>query len=198
MEINQNLRRKLIRIADLLRWRSGVKNPTAIVEQICYLVYLKLLDEEESRTQPSGKTNNGDKNSLFPKQSARYRWSEWRSKSGKELYKFVRDEVFLYVASLVKEAPQVAEYFRDATLEIDNPEVFEQVLGEIDEINFNELGPAVTGDAFAYLMTHLVESWPNRNFGTPRQIRAMMVEMVDPDIGDMICDPSMRHGWFLS
>ena len=45
--MNQDLRRKLTRITDIL-WAGGVTNPVTYIEQISYLIYLKLLDEEES------------------------------------------------------------------------------------------------------------------------------------------------------
>ena len=45
--MNQDMRRKLDRITDIL-WAGGVTNPVTYIEQISYLIYLKLLDEEES------------------------------------------------------------------------------------------------------------------------------------------------------
>ena len=40
--MNQDLRRKLDRITDIL-WAGGVTNPVTYIEQISYLIYLKLL-----------------------------------------------------------------------------------------------------------------------------------------------------------
>ena len=39
--MNQDLRRKLNRITDIL-WAGGVTNPVTYIEQISYLIYLKL------------------------------------------------------------------------------------------------------------------------------------------------------------
>jgi len=47
------------------------------------------------------------------------------------------------------------------------------------------------------LLTHLGQSALNGQFRTPRQLRTMMVEMVDPDIGDTIYDPACGTGGFL-
>lgn len=198
--MNQDLRRKLKRITDIL-WAGGVTNPVTYIEQISYLIYLKLLDEEESsrelKARLMGDTANGNGKLLFPKQSERYRWSKWRFKSGKELRDFVRDHVFPYMASLVKEEQQIAEYFRDAVLEIVDPNVLKQVVDEIDGIDFAKLGTDVKGDIFEYLLTHLGQSALNGQFRTPRQIRTMMVEMVDPNLGDTIYDPACGTGGFL-
>ena len=130
-------------------------------------------------------------------QAERYRWSKWRFKSGAALRDFVRDEVFAYMASLVKDEPKVAQYFRDAVLEITDPNVLKQVVDELDSIEFRRLGPDVKGDVFEYLLTHLGQSALNGQFRTPRQIRAFMVEMVDPDLGDTLYDPACGTAGFL-
>lgn len=198
--MNQDLRRKLNRITDIL-WAGGVTNPVTYIEQISYLIYLKLLDEEESsrelKERLMGKQTNGNGKLLYPKQAERFRWSKWRFKSGTELRDFVRDHVFPYMASLVKEEPQIAEYFRDAVLEVVDPNVLKQVVDEIDGIDFAKLGTDVKGDIFEYMLTHLGQSALNGQFRTPRQIRTMMVEMVDPNLGDTIFDPACGTGGFL-
>lgn len=198
--MNQDIRRKLDRITDTL-WAGGVTNPVTYIEQISYLIFLKLLDEEESdrelRARLMSGAANGNGKLLFPKQAARYRWSKWKFKSGNELRDYVRDEVFPYMASLVKDEPRVAEYFRDAVLEIVDPAVLKLVIDELDTIEFRKLGPDVKGDIFEYLLTHLGQSSLNGQFRTPRQIRSFMVEMVDPDLGDTVYDPACGTGGFL-
>jgi len=196
--MNQELRRKLRRITDIL-WAGGVTNPVTYIEQISYLIYLKLLDEEEMNRELEERLRGKDANvkRLFPKQCERYRWTKWRFRSGNDLRNFVRDEVFPYMASLVREEKQIAEYFRDAVLEIVDPNVLKQVVDEIDGIEFGKLGTDVKGDIFEYLLTHLGQSALNGQFRTPRQIRIMMVEMVDPDLGDTIYDPACGTGGFL-
>src|SRR5208337_583416 len=197
--MNQDLRRKLDHITGIL-WAGGVTNPVTYIEQISYLIYLKLLDEEESsRDQLTRlKGTNGNRISLFPQQALRFRWQKWRFKSGAELRDFLRDEVFPYMASLVKEEPQVAEYFRDAVLEIVDSNVLKQVVDEIDSIEFRRLGPDVKGDIFEYLLTHLGQSALNGQFRTPKQIRAFMVAMTDPDLGDTIYDPACGNSHHLT
>ena len=54
--MDHGLRRKLDRITDIL-WAGGVTNPVTYIEQISFLIYLKLLDEEETgprATRPFG------------------------------------------------------------------------------------------------------------------------------------------------
>lgn len=194
--MNQTIRKKLDRITDML-WAGGLTNPVSYIEQISYLIYLKLLDEEESRNELRQRLKAGDSRRFFPGQAERFRWSKWRFKSGTDLRNYVRDEVFPYMASLVKDQPQVAEYFRDAVLEISDPNLLKSVVDELDEFNFLKQGPDVNGDIFEYLLAHLGQSALNGQFRTPRQIRAFMVAMVDPDLGDTIYDPACGTAGFL-
>lgn len=196
--MDQQIRRKLRRITDIL-WAGGVTNPVTYIEQISYLIYLKLLDEEENNRELRARLNsdNGNSKSLFPDQAERFRWMKWRFFSGNKLRDFIRDEVFPYMASLMKDEPQVAEYFRDAVLEITDPNVLKEVVDELDTIDFRKLGPDVKGDIFEYLLTHLGQSALNGQFRTPRQIRSFMVAMVDPDVGDTINDPACGTAGFL-
>lgn len=114
--MNHDLRRKLDHITDIL-WAGGVTNPVTYIEQISYLIFLKLLDEEEQDRELRARLGaaNGNAKLLFPQQSERYRWSKWRFKSGPELRDFIRDEVFPYMASLAKDEPEVAASPRRAT-----------------------------------------------------------------------------------
>jgi len=194
--VDQTLRRKLDRITDVL-WAGGVSNPVTYIEQISYLIYLKLLDEEEASRELRQRMGAGNSARLFPKQAERFRWSQWRFQSGNKLRDFVRDEVFPYMASLVKDDPQVADYFRDAVLDITDPHVLKQVIDELDQIDFQKLGPDAKGDIFEYLLTHLGQSALNGQFRTPRQIRSFMVQMLDPDIGDTAYDPACGTAGFL-
>jgi len=196
--MNQELRRKLGRITDIL-WAGGVTNPVTYIEQLSYLIYLKMLDEEEARRELEARMVgvNGNTRRLFPSQAERFRWLKWRFKSGKDLVDFVGGNVFPYMSSLVREAPQIAEYFKDAVLEIKDPHVLYEVIQEIDSIDFLRLGPDIKGDIFEYFLTHLGQSALNGQFRTPRQIRTMMVQMVDPDFGDTIYDPACGTAGFL-
>lgn len=198
--MNADIRKKLDHITDVL-WAGGVANPVTYIEQISYLIFLKLLDEHENEIELQsrllGDQSNGNNVSLYPRQARRYRWSEWRFKSGAELRDYLRDDVFKYMGNLMKEDSRVAEYFRDAVLEITDPNVLKQVIEEIDTIQFSKLGPDIKGDIFEYLLTHLGQAALNGQFRTPRQIRAFMTAMVDPDFGDTIFDPAFGTGGFL-
>ena len=72
-----------------------------------------------------------------------------------------------------------------------------QVIDELDAIDFRKLGPDVKGDILEYLLTHLGQSALNGQFRTLRQIRAFMVEMVAPELGDTVYDPASSTAGLL-
>lgn len=74
--MNQEIRKKLDRITNIL-FSGGVTNPITYIEQISYLIYLKLLDEEENNRIMQAKLNAGNGKRLFPDQAERFRWSTW-------------------------------------------------------------------------------------------------------------------------
>jgi type I restriction enzyme M protein len=197
--MTSDIRQKLDKITDTM-WSGGLANPITYVEQLSYLLYLKLLDEAEnqhSQAELLGITL--DRPTLFPAQAKRYRWSEWRFKSGRDLLDFVGDEVFPYMSSLVREAPAVATFFADARFQFEDPHVFKEVVDILDTFQFAKLGPDVKGDIFEYQLLKLQNQAKSDlgQFRTPRQLRQFMVQLVDPDIGDSIYDPACGTAGFL-
>lgn len=193
------IRQKLDKITDIM-WSGGLANPITYVEQLSYLIYLKLLDEAENQhTQAELLGITLDRPTLFPAQAKRYRWSEWRFKSGNDLLEFVGDDVFSYMASLVREAPAVAAFFADARFQFEDAHVFKEVVDILDTFEFAKLGPDVKGDIFEYQLLKLQNQAKSDlgQFRTPRQLRQFMVQLVDPDIGDTIYDPACGTGGFL-
>lgn len=193
-----DVRQKLDRMTNIL-FAGGVANPITYVEQLSYLIYLKLLDEAEADREVQARLGVETRPSMFPAQAKRFRWSEWRFLSGQKLVDFVGDEVFPYLASLVREAPQVALYFQDARLEATDPHVLKEVIDIIDTLHFAKLGPDVKGDIFEYQLLKLQKTAKSDlgQFRTPRHIRKFMVEMVDPDLGDSVFDPACGTAGFL-
>ena len=190
------LRRKLDRITDAMH-SEALTDTITYINQVAYLIYLKLLDEEEAQHELLGYRGTGGRTKIFPNQAKRFRWSAWPRKNERELHNFVRNEVFPYMASVVKEYPHVADYFRGAVLEIANPHVLKQVTDELDSIEFSKLEPNVGGDIFEYVLSHLGKPPLSGQFRTPRHIRAFMIRMVDPDLGDTIYDPACGTAGFL-
>lgn len=194
------IRKRMARIVDILQ-KNGEDNSITNIEQVCNLIFLKIIDEEENNREfDVSKTVQRKRltsDLLFAGQSRRFRWSEWGNRSGKELLDFIRNDVFPYMASLVSEEPQVANYFRDAQVEIDDPHILKRLVDEIDPISFTKLDVDVKSEIIEFLLANLAQSEKSGLYRTPPQIRKLMVELIDPDYGDSIYDPACGTGGFL-
>lgn len=67
----------------------------------------------------------------------------------------------------------------------------------IEDLHISEQNADVQGDIYEYLLNQLSSSGKNGQFRTPRHIIRMMTKMVDPKIGQRICDPAAGSAGFL-
>ncbi len=180
----QELRSRLQAIADELR-RVGLADKVDGFEQVAQLVYLKLLDE--------GQPAKGSR--IFSGMTSRFRWSSFRGMEPIELHRFVKDHVLSYLGSLSIEAPMVSDYYRSATLKIEDPGAFKRIVELIDGIDFVRLKPDEMGRILEYLFA---EARYTGEFRTPHHLRALMISLVDPVAGESIYDPACGTGGFLT
>ena len=113
------------------------------------------------------------------------------------MFKHVNEIVFPFIKKLHDgEDVFYSQYMKDATFMIPKPSLLQEAVSLIDEINIGER-PDVQGDIYEHLLGELKTAGKNGQFRTPRHIIRMMVELVDPDIGQKICDPACGTGGFL-
>lgn len=84
---------------------------------------------------------------------------------------------------------------KGATFMIPTPRLLAQVVDMLSDINMEERD--TKGDVYEYLLSKIASAGQNGQFRTPRHIIKMMVEMVDPTLEDVICDPSAGTCGFL-
>jgi type I restriction enzyme M protein len=178
-------------------WSAGITNPVDYIEQISYLFFLKMLEENDDyQAKVSAKAGTPFK-SIFEGENKKYRWSEWHHKTGQELLKFVRDEVFDFMREIGSRNPLAGNLFRDAALMIQDPVVLQNAIGVINTIKFRDMDTDVKGDLYEYLLSEIKTAGRNGQFLTPRHIIRFIVEMVDPKIQETIYDPACGTGGFL-
>jgi type I restriction enzyme M protein len=113
------------------------------------------------------------------------------------MFKHVNEKVFPFVKNLQNgEDALYSECMKDATFMIPKPSLLQAAVTLIDEINLGER-PDIQGDIYEHLLGELKTAGKNGQFRTPRHIIRMMVELVEPDIGEKICDPACGTGGFL-
>lgn len=185
-------KRKIDQAIDVL-YAGGVNNPMVAIEQISYLLFLKILTEKDKgRTAISKKYT-----SPFQKQFLQCSWDYLLPLSGDELVKSMRDAIEK-IHELPDMSPTGQLLFRKATLQILAAPTLKAVMGIIDSLSSELLAESdVKGDAYEHLLKKLSTSGTNGQFRTPRHIIDLIVKLINPQIGDTICDPACGTGGFL-
>jgi type I restriction enzyme M protein len=189
---SSGLRGKVDRLMDTL-WAGGVNNPMDSIEQISYLLFIRLLserDEQLAAIQPSHRR-------LFGGEWSRYSWGNFVTLTGEELFDALRGTI-----ERLHELPGMSEtgkmLFRNATLKIYNRATLRAVVQQVNEIDLRpHEGHDLKGDMYEYLLSKLSQSGTNGQFRTPRHIIDLIVRLVDPDADQRICDPACGTAGFL-
>jgi len=103
--------------------------------------------------------------------------------------------VFDHMKQVGKAAGVFAEYMKGATFMIPTPRLLDQVVQMIDKIQMDDRD--TKGDLYEYLLSKIATAGQNGQFRTPRHIIRMMVDMVQPQKEDTICDPACGSAGFL-
>ncbi len=181
-------------------WAAGLTNPITYIEQISYLFFLKMLEEWDNQKANESRLT-GNKNgykSIFAGENEKFRWSVWTHiPDNSKMFKFVRDEVFPFMANLPGTNENVRRFFSDARFQIPDGVVLRDVSDKLRDISFIELDADVKGDLYEYLLKQLTTSGKAGQFLTPRHIIRTIVQLVNPQVGETILDPACGTGGFL-
>lgn len=185
MLTNSELRSKVDTIWDRL-WSSGLSNPMDSIEQFSYLLFLKRLDDAETRRE---KQANRRKQEFKPQIPTEFRWAEWVNKPAAEALKHLKEEVFPWLREVGEVGSSFRQYMEGAEFKLNKPSTLIEVCNLIDQMKISEQNQDVQGDLYEYLLSKLEQAGRNGQFRTPRHIIRMMVEMIAPQplerIGDL-------------
>lgn len=178
-------------------WSNGLSNPLTVIEQITYLLFMRLLDEAQAGAENKARrTGKPPERVIFNAKQQGLRWSALKQLTdNRELFDRVRDKVFPFLRGLGGEDSAYAEHMRDANFMVPNPAVLRAVLDLVDELQIVDRD--AKGDLYEYMLSKLSTAGTNGQFRTPRHIIRMMVELVAPTPTDTICDPACGTAGFL-
>lgn len=195
-QLREEFKQSLNRLNDYL-WGAGLKDPVARIQQISFLFFLKMLEEQDIALEKEEALTGHQHKSIFEGKKEKFRWSRWREKTGSILYEFVRTEVFPFVDDLHNGHTNIQQIFHGAKLLIPDEVTLKRTIEIIDEIEFSSLDTDIKGDLYETLLNQIESAGELGQFLTPRHIVRMIVEMVNPKIGQKIYDPACGSGGFL-
>ncbi|MBS4027191.1 MAG: N-6 DNA methylase [Ignavibacteriales bacterium] len=177
-------------------WSGGIANPLTAIEQMSYLLFLRRLEDDDNAQSASAKRRGQSHTSIF-RGNEKCRWSYWSQLPGEQMLKHVRDTVFEFLRNLGDETSTFTQYMQDAMFIIPKASLLQEAVKIIDDMHISEQNIDVQGDLYEYLLMQLTTAGKNGQFRTPRHIIRMMVKLVNPKIGDRMCDPAGGTAGFL-
>lgn len=193
---------------------GGLTNPLNVIEQITYLMFIKDLDDSDNRRRKDNAfLGLNDYKSIFDGEvqidddvvvdGDELRWSTFKDFAPEKMFTVVQTEVFPFIKNLKNgEDSSFARHMKDATFLITTPGLLSKVVESLDEI-YRLMDADVSkradirGDVYEYLLGKLSTAGRNGQFRTPRHIIKMMVELMNPQANDSICDPAAGTAGFL-
>jgi len=176
-------------------WQGGITNPLTVIEQITYLMFVRLLDVNEARDENRQRRSKKAFKRRFGEDEQELRWSQFRHLGADEMLPLVRDKVFPHFRKASTSGSTFAEFMKDAQLMIQKPSLLVKAVNMIDKLPLTE--GDTKGDLYEYLLSKLTTAGINGQFRTPRHIIRLMVDMLEPKPTDVIADPAAGTGGFL-
>lgn len=176
-------------------WQGGITNPLTVIEQITYLMFVRLLDVNEARDENRERRSGKDFKHRFGPDEQDFRWSHFRHLGADDMLPLVRDKVFPHFRKASTSGSTFAEFMKDAQLMIQKPNLLVKAVNMIDKLPLTE--GDTKGDLYEYLLSKLTTAGINGQFRTPRHIIRLMVDMLGPKPTDVIADPAAGTGGFL-
>lgn len=196
--ITGELKSKIDRVWEAF-WTGGLSNPLTVIEQMTYLLFIRRLDElQTAKEQQANFTGQPIQDPIYTEGEAALRWSNFKDTDPEVMYQtFVKqDGVFDFLRTIGNRSAAFSKFMKGATFMIPTPRLLAQVVEMMSNIDMADRD--TKGDVYEYLLSKIASAGQNGQFRTPRHIIKMMVDMVQPTLEDVVCDPSAGTCGFLT
>ena len=208
--ITGELKNKVDSIWDTI-WAGGITSPITVLEQITYLMFMKLLDDNQIKKEANANALGVTlKNKVFgdgecviseePRIVTDYknlRWSVFHNFEPNEMFTTVQQYVFPFIKTInTGKDTAFSRYMKDTVFLIPTAKVLAKVVDGIDAMDMNNKD--IMGDVYEYLLGKIASAGDNGQFRTPRHIIRMMVQLMKPTLADKILDPAMGSAGFIA
>lgn len=180
---------------------GGVSQPTEVIEQLTYLMFAKQLDEKEADIETAEMLSGEAQKHIFgnSRKEQALRWRNFKGMEARELHKHFVEHVFVFLINLNSdENSAFSRYLKHATFKINEQLALQKVVTGLEDLFVNDIkGLDMQGDLYEYMLGKLNSAGRLGAFRTPKHIRDMMVELMEPTPDMKICDPACGTAGFL-
>lgn len=196
------------RLRDIMRNDAGINGDAQRIEQIAWMLFLKVYDSKENDWEFDDETYV----SIIP---APCRWSQWahdakdgKAMTGNELLHFVNNVLFPVLkgqdykegdvvkiegikvdASTPIRQAIVQTTFADANNYMKDGVLLRQLINVIDELDLSDYEEShAFGEIYESILKELQSAGSSGEFYTPRAVTDFMAQMIVPRIGEQMAD----------
>ena len=205
-------------------YAGGITNPLTVIEQLTYLMFIRSLDEKELAAEEFENDTGEKQPRIFPQTpiGQSMRWSKFKYSHPADIFDTMSRRLFPAIKAMKQgklpdftaagemieptadgsaaheEDTAFARYMSDAMFLIPTPQVLQKIITGLDDLYEHDIaGLDMQGDLYEYMLGKLATAGQNGQFRTPKHIREMMVQLLQPTPDDIICDPACGTAGFL-
>lgn len=191
-----------------------------VIEQLTYLMFIYSLDDKELETEDFEQMTGEKMNKIFPQSAIgqSMRWSKFKNNDPRYIYDVISQRVFPAIKNMrcgrlpdfseqgelinitddfdhdAQNNTAFARYMSDAMFLIPTPQVLQKIITGLDDLYKHDIiNGDMQGDLYEYMLSKLATAGQNGQFRTPKHIREMMVELLQPTPDDTICEIKTRY-----
>lgn len=199
---------------------GSITNPLTVIEQLTYLMFIYSLDDKELETEDFEQMTGEKMNKIFPQSAIgqSMRWSKFKNNDPRYIYDVISQRVFPAIKNMrcgrlpdfseqgelinitddfdhdAQNNTAFARYMSDAMFLIPTPQVLQKIITGLDDLYKHDIiNGDMQGDLYEYMLSKLATAGQNGQFRTPKHIREMMVELLQPTPDDTICEIKTRY-----
>ena len=192
-------------IRNIMRNDSGINGDAQRIEQIAWMLFLKVYDEKENDWE----FNEDDYRSFIPETC---RWRNWAHDEGDgnaltadALLDFVNNTLFPTLKNLevTPSTPMrstiVRTTFEDANQYMKDGVLLRQVINVIDGLDLSDYEEShAFGEIYESILKEMQSAGTAGEFYTPRALTDFMAEIIQPRVGEQMADFACGTGGFLT
>ena len=192
------------RLRDIMRNDAGINGDAQRIEQIAWLLFLKVYDAKEQDWE----FEEENYVSIIPEPC---RWSSWahdetgKGMTGDALLNFVNNTLFPTLKRLPVDANTpikkaiVQTTFADANQYMKDGVLLRQIVNIIDELDLSDYEEShAFGEIYETILKELQSAGSAGEFYTPRAVTEFMAQRIKPQIGEKMADFACGTGGFLT
>jgi type I restriction enzyme M protein len=192
-------------LRDIMRNDPGINGDAQRIEQIAWLLFLKVYDVKEQ----DWAYFDDNFQSIIPQEC---KWSQWakddqsgRALTGDKLLDFVNNTLFPTLKHLPVDASTpiklaiVQTVFADANNYMKDGVLLRQIINIIDALRLDDYEEChAFGDIYESILKELQSAGASGEFYTPRAVTDFMAQIIQPQIGEVMADFACGTGGFLT